>query len=53
MRILTRYVLLDLTAVFLVALGGLTTMMIVVGVVRELVMQNLPLGEVEIGRAHV
>jgi lipopolysaccharide export system permease protein len=46
MRILTRYVLAELTKVFLIALGGLTGMMIVVGVVRELVMQSLPLGEV-------
>lgn len=46
MRILTRYVLSELAKVFLLALSGLTAMMIVVGVVRELMMQNLPLGEV-------
>jgi lipopolysaccharide export system permease protein len=46
MRILTRYVLSELVKTFLIALGGLTAMMIVVGVIRELVMQNLPLAEV-------
>lgn len=46
MRILTRYVLLELIKVFLVALGGLTGLMIVVGVVREACMQHLPMGEV-------
>jgi lipopolysaccharide export system permease protein len=46
MRILTRYLLAELAKVFLVWLTGLTLLMIIVGVVREAVMQSLPLGEV-------
>jgi lipopolysaccharide export system permease protein len=46
MPILTRYVLAELAKVFLVWLTGLTLLMIIVGVVREAVMQNVPLGEV-------
>lgn len=46
MLILTRYLLAELAKVFLVWLTGLTLLMIIVGVVREAVMQNLPLGEV-------
>jgi lipopolysaccharide export system permease protein len=46
MRILTRYLLAELAKVFLVWLTGLTLLMMIVGVVREAAMQNLPLGEV-------
>jgi lipopolysaccharide export system permease protein len=46
MRILTRYVLIELAKVFLVSLSGLTMLMIVVGLVREAAMQSLPLGQV-------
>jgi len=46
MRILTRYLLAELAKVFLVWLTGLTLLMMIVGVVREAVMQSLPLGEV-------
>jgi len=46
MRILTRYVLIELAKVFLVSLTALTLFMIVVGLVREAAAQNLPLGEV-------
>ncbi|NQU24937.1 MAG: YjgP/YjgQ family permease [Candidatus Nealsonbacteria bacterium] len=46
MRILQKYVLLELTKIFLISLAGLTMMMIVVGLVREATMQNLPLGQV-------
>ena len=46
MGILPRYVLLELIKIFLVALFGLTMMMIVVGVVREAAQQNLPLAEI-------
>ncbi|MBN2477128.1 MAG: LptF/LptG family permease [Pirellulales bacterium] len=46
MRILTRYVLVELAKVFLVALGALTLMMILVGVVREATMQNVPLSQI-------
>lgn len=46
MRILTRYVLIELAKVFLVSLAGLTMLMIVVGIVREAAMQSLPLGQV-------
>lgn len=46
MRILTRYVLIELAKVFLVSLAGLTVMMIIVGLVREATMQNLPLKQV-------
>ncbi|MFZ5830494.1 MAG: LptF/LptG family permease [Planctomycetota bacterium] len=45
MRILTRYVLLEMCKVFGVALLGLTLMMIVVGAVREALQQSLPLGQ--------
>lgn len=43
---MTRYVLVELTKVFLVALVGLTTMMLLVGVVREAVSQGLPPAQV-------
>lgn len=43
MRILTRYVLLDLVKVFLTALAVLTLTVLLVGVVREALMQNLPM----------
>ncbi len=46
MRILTRYVLVELAKVFLVSLTALTVMMVVVGMAREALMQNLPLGQV-------
>jgi lipopolysaccharide export system permease protein len=46
MQILTRYVLTELGKVFSVALGGLTTLMIIIGVVREAASQNLPLTQV-------
>lgn len=46
MRILTRYVLVELAKVFLVSLAALTGLMIIAGVVREAVMQNLPLSQV-------
>ncbi len=46
MRILTRYVLAELAKVFLLSLTALTVMMVVVGMVREALMQNLPLGQV-------
>jgi len=46
LRILPRYVLIELAKIFLISLGGLTTLMIVVGVIREATMQNLPLGQV-------
>lgn len=43
---ITRYVLAELCKVFLVALMGLTTMMLLVGVIREAVAQGLPPGQV-------
>ena len=46
MRILTRYVLAELSKAFLLWLTGLTLLMIIVGVVREAAMQSLPLTEV-------
>ncbi|MHC4181179.1 MAG: LptF/LptG family permease [Planctomycetota bacterium] len=46
MRILIRYLLAELAKVFLVWLTGLTLLMIIVGVVREAMMQSLPLTEV-------
>ncbi len=46
MRILSRYVLTELAKIFLISLAGLTVMMIIVGLVREATMQNLPLGQV-------
>ncbi len=46
MRILTRYVLVELAKVFLISLTGLTMLMIVVGVVREAAMQGLPMAQV-------
>lgn len=46
MRILPRYVLAELTKVFLLALVSLTLMMILVGVVREAAMQSLPLAQI-------
>ena len=46
MRILTRYVLIELAKIFLVSLTGLTMLMIVVGLVREAAMQSLPLGQI-------
>ncbi len=46
MRILTRYVLIELTKVFLVSLIALTMVMLLVGVVREALQQNLPVTQV-------
>jgi lipopolysaccharide export system permease protein len=46
MRILTRYVTAELVKVFVVSLTALTMMMIVVGVVREALAQQLPAGQV-------
>lgn len=46
MRILTRYILSELTKVFLVCLFGLTMLMIVVGVVREAAQQQLPASQI-------
>lgn len=46
MRTVTRYVIAEVCKVFAVALGLLTLMMIVVGVVREAAMQNLPVGHI-------
>ena len=46
MRILSRYVLVEMAKVFLVSAITVTTLMIVVGVVREAAMQNLPLAQV-------
>jgi len=46
MRILTRYVLLDLAKVFFIALTGLTLMMILIGLVKEAATQGLPLAQV-------
>ncbi len=43
MKIVTRYVIAELCKMFLLSLGLLTLLMIVVGVVREASMQNLPL----------
>jgi len=42
MRILTRYVLVELGKVFLLSLVALTGMMVIIGVVREAVSQSLP-----------
>ncbi|MGI9519420.1 MAG: LptF/LptG family permease [Pirellulaceae bacterium] len=41
MKILTRYVCLELTKVFLVTLSGMTAMMLIVGLVQEAIRQNL------------
>ena len=46
MRILTRYVLVEMAKVFLVSLTSLTLLMILVGVVRYAANQNLPLTQV-------
>lgn len=46
MRILTRYILVELTKVFLISLTTLTLLMLIVGVVREAANQNLPLSQV-------
>ncbi|MDY0166647.1 MAG: LptF/LptG family permease [Thermoguttaceae bacterium] len=43
MQTVTRYVIVELCKMFAVALGLLTLMMIVVGVVREAAMQHLPI----------
>ncbi len=43
MRIVTRYVIAEVCKMFLLALGVLTVMMIVVGMVREASTQSLPL----------
>lgn len=43
---MTRYVLAELTKAFLVALVGLTAMMLLVGVIREAVAQGLPPAQV-------
>ena len=45
MNILTRYVLGELTKVFLVSLATLTLLMMIVGVVREAAAQQLPPGQ--------
>lgn len=42
MRILTRYVLIELGKVFLLSLVALTGMMVIIGVVREAANQSLP-----------
>ena len=46
MSILSRYVFFELWKVFAVALGCLTLLMMLVGVVREAASQSLPLDEV-------
>ncbi len=46
MGILTRYILAELIKVFLLSLVALTVLILVVGVVREAVSQNLPLVQV-------
>jgi len=46
MRILTRYVLIELSKVFLLSLGAMTLMMIIVGVAREALQQSLPPAQV-------
>ena len=46
MRILTRHVLVELAKVFVISLVALTMVMIIVGVLREAMMQNLPAGPV-------
>ncbi|MGA2033363.1 MAG: LptF/LptG family permease [Thermoguttaceae bacterium] len=46
MRILTRYVLAELSKVLLLSLTGLTVMMIVVGVLQRGMQENLPLAHV-------
>ena len=46
MRILTRYVLSELTKVFLVSLTGMTIFMLMVGVVQEAVRQSLGLPQI-------
>lgn len=46
MRILTRYVLVETIKIFLVALAGLTMMLLMVGLVKEAVSQGLPLAQV-------
>ena len=46
MRTLTRYVLLELTKVFLASLLAFTAMIVIVGVVREAVSQSLPPAQV-------
>ena len=46
MRLLTRYVLVELLKVFLLALTALTALIIIGGVVREAVVQSLPPAQV-------
>jgi len=46
MRILSRYVLIEMAKVFSVSLATLTLMMILIGVVREAAAQNVPLTQV-------
>ncbi len=46
MRILTRYVLGELLKVFLISLTGLTTLFVVVVVIREATQQDLPLVQI-------
>ena len=41
MRILTRYVCIEMTKVFLVTLSSMTAMMLIVGVVQEAIRENL------------
>ena len=46
MRILTRYVLVELLKVFLISLTGLTMLFVIVVVIREAMNQSLPLAQV-------
>jgi len=46
MRILTRYVLAELLKVFVTALSALTLTILLIGVVREAALQNLPAGRI-------
>ena len=46
MRILERYILAELGKVFCITLFGLTTMMMVVGVMKEALFRGLPMSEV-------
>ena len=46
MRILTRHVLAELLKVFAISLAALTVVMLIVGVLREAMVQNLPAGPV-------
>ncbi len=46
MPIMYRHILAELAKVFFMALAGLTMMMLVVGIVREAQMQNIPINQV-------